>query len=145
MSLLTRYSINPLILEGKGEWNTTTFTCFESPKYSILFLEAQGFLEIFAYSKIQPIKFLRFSDCIEKLDYDHFLKLLLEKKIVCKEWYWKGQNYKTEFYCDETKIFNKRLKPNIDFKQILNIKISSILEMGFIVTSSNSYKEFLLF
>jgi hypothetical protein len=148
---MTKEILNDFIdlnkLEGKGEWNPNTLPIFFSDFYSLIFILANDDLEILAYSETNRGKFIRYKDCIESCDRNYFLNLILNKAIICREWFFQGKIYMVTFHdrFNNNKIICKRFEPWINLKELLNIRITSIFEIGFVVTSSDSYNEFNLF
>ena len=147
---MTRDNLNDLIdlkkLEGKGEWFSNTFPVFISNFYSLFFILVKNDLEILAYSETNPGKFIRYRDCLEFCDINYFMNLILIRAVVCREWFFQGKIYMITFHdISNNKIICKRFEPAVDFKKLLNIKLTSIFEIGFVSTSSESYKEFELF
>lgn len=147
---MTRDNLNDLIdlkkLEGKGEWFPNTFPVFISNFYSLFFILIKNDLEILAYSETNPGKFIRYRDCLEFCDINYFMNLILIRAVVCREWFFQGMIYMITFHdISNNKIICKRFEPAVDFKKLLNIKLTSIFEIGFVSTSSESYKEFELF
>lgn len=134
-------------LEGKGEWNFESLSSFSSQFYSLIFIQIKDEIEILAYSKTNPGKFIRNKDCLEYCDTNYFLKLILNRSIVCREWYYQNKLYMITFHdsTNNDKIIFKRLESWINIKELINIKLATIFEIGFVVTSSESVKEFNLF
>jgi hypothetical protein len=46
---------------------------------------------------------------------------------------------------NNNKILCKRFESWVNLKELINIKLTSIFEIGFVVTSSESFEEFSLF
>jgi hypothetical protein len=84
IDLLTSF-IDLKQLEGKGEWESTTFPSFSYDCYSLIFIQTKDDIEILAYSKTNPGKFIRHKDCLEFCDKNYFLNLILNKSILCRE------------------------------------------------------------
>lgn len=156
MEQIIKYKMNKEILdnfidlsklEGKGEWSSTTFSSFSSDFYSLIFILANDDLEILAYSETNPGKFIRYKDCSESCDQNYFLNLIINKSILCREWFYQNRIYMVTFHdsTNNNKIICKSFQSWVNLKKLINIKLTSIFEIGFVATSSESYKEFSLF